>query len=93
MAHQVYTIPKSSARFLAHHIADIIYKQLTGIPGVFSTRIAYIAVKHFSNRPTKYSLDIADADGERPQPLLQSNSPLMSPAWSPDGKSFSLCFF
>ncbi|MEM9243435.1 MAG: Tol-Pal system beta propeller repeat protein TolB [Pseudomonadota bacterium] len=93
LAHQVYTIPKSSVRFLAHHIADIIYKQLTGVPGVFSTRIAYVAVKRFPDRPTKYALDIANADGEDPQPLLQSNSPLMSPAWSPDGKSLAYVSF
>ena len=29
-------------RLTAHRVADMIYEELTGIPGVFSTRVAYI---------------------------------------------------
>jgi len=49
-------------RATAHRIADLIFERLTGIPGAFSTRIAYVAV---DGRPPKqrYRLMVADADG------------------------------
>lgn len=72
---------KSQLRGLAHHIADLIYEKLTGFRGIFSTRIAYVT---HENR--KYRLHVADADGYNPVTVLESVEPLLSPAWSPDGK-------
>lgn len=67
-------------RAIAHRIADMIYEKLTGDPGVFSTRIAYV------NRNGKnYRLVVADSDGYGEQTVLSRNDPLLSPAWSPDG--------
>ena len=67
-------------RTIAHKIADDIYQKLTGIPGVFATRIAYVA-----KSGGEYRLEIADADGEGKQIALRSREPIISPAWSPDG--------
>lgn len=67
-------------RLTAHKIADDIYEKLTGIPGIFSTRIAYV-----TRSGREYRLEIADADGESVQVALRSNEPIISPAWSPDG--------
>jgi TolB protein len=67
-------------RLTAHKIADDIYQKLTGIPGIFSTRIAYV-----TKSGSEYRLEVADADGEGTQVALRSNEPIISPSWSPDG--------
>ncbi len=72
--------PDRLLRVTAHKIADDIYEKLTGIKGMFATRIAYVA-----KSGKEYRLEIADADGDGRQVALRSNEPIISPAWSPDG--------
>ena len=67
-------------RRVSHQIADRIYQKITGIRGVFSTRIAYVL-----KQGNTYELQVADADGQNPQVALRSREPIISPAWSPDG--------
>ena len=82
----------SGLRATAHRIADLIYEQLTGVPGVFSTRIAYVNVE--GNPPVqRYKLTIADADGANPRVVANSSEPIMSPAWSPDGQYLAYVSF
>lgn len=90
-----YTISGSQLRQLSHHISDLIYQQLTGDRGVFSTKIAYILVQRAAAnmQQAKYTLEVADADGFNPKTLLSSDQPLMSPSWSPDGKYISYVSF
>ncbi|KTD75032.1 Tol-Pal system beta propeller repeat protein TolB [Legionella waltersii] len=87
-----FNIGSGQVRPLAHHISDEIYQKLTGERGIFSTRIAYISVQRGGQR-NRYSLEVADADGHNPQSLLVSSEPIMSPSWSPDGKSISYVSF
>lgn len=87
-----YQINANQIRPLAHHISDEVYQKLTGERGIFSTRIAYISVQRGGPR-TRYSLEVADADGHNPQSLLVSSEPIMSPSWSPDGRSISYVSF
>ncbi len=87
-----YTVSGSELRSLAHHISDAIYQQLIGVRGIFSTRLAYVVVQRTSG-PTKYVLEVADQDGYNPQPLLTSTDPIMSPAWSRDGKRIAYVSF
>ena len=79
-------------RATSHRIADAIFERLTGIPGAFSTRIAYVAVE---GRPPaqRYRLIVADADGFGPRTVLESTEPIMSPAWSQDGQSLAYVSF
>jgi TolB protein len=81
------------ARRAAHRIADIIYQQLTGEPGAFSTRVAYVTVTGEGPRGRQYRLQIADTDGFNPQSIIASAEPIMSPAWSPDGKRIAYVSF
>ena len=78
-------------RSTAHEISDLIYEKITGVRGAFNTRIAYISA-HTDNA-RKYILQVADTDGFNPQTVLESDEPLMSPSWSPDGQSLAYVSF
>ncbi len=90
-----YSIPTTARqlRTTAHRIADIVYEKLTGQRGAFATRIAYITSLRQADGSKKVSLRIADADGYDPQTIVSSKEPLMSPAWSPDGRRIAYVSF
>jgi len=84
---------KENLRRTAHEISDIIYEKLIGIRGAFATRIVYVTVNKNPDGSKTHSLIIADADGYNPQVLLESNEPLLSPSWSPDGRKLAYVSF
>jgi|TARA_B110000211_G_scaffold30131_1_gene30523 TolB protein len=77
-------------RDLAHYISDFIFKRLTGIPGVFSTKMVYVTT---NKERSRFNLNFADADGAREQLIFRSKEPILSPAWSPDGKRVAYVSF
>jgi TolB protein len=85
---QAYMHTGAQLRATAHRIADFIYEKLTGEPGVFSTRIAYVV-----KSTGRYELQIADADGSNAQTALASREPIISPVWSPDGGKLAYVSF
>lgn len=76
---------ESDLRRTAHQMSDIIYKAITGKPGAFDTRIAYVTVTKKGKQGNVYQLAVADADGYNEQVIYESTQPLMSPDWAPDG--------
>ncbi|MFC1719779.1 Tol-Pal system beta propeller repeat protein TolB [Pseudomonadota bacterium] len=89
---RITTVGAGDLRFGAHRVADAIYEALTGVPGAFSTRIAYITATGLGN-DQRYELVVADADGFGPQSIVGSPEPLLSPAWSPDGSHLAYVSF
>ncbi|MCH9756744.1 MAG: Tol-Pal system beta propeller repeat protein TolB [Gammaproteobacteria bacterium] len=87
-----YQVSGAELPALAHHISDEVYQELTGVRGVFSTRIAYVFVKRQGNKSI-YSLEIANIDGSNSHALVTSSAPIMSPAWSPDGRQIAYVSF
>jgi TolB protein len=86
---EAVTTSPNTLRAAGHRAADFIYEKLTGEPGIFSTRIAYVV----KSGPMRYELQIADADGQNAQPALISREPIISPAWSPDGSRLAYVSF
>jgi TolB protein len=74
----------SNLRLLGHKVADWVYQKVLGVPGAFASRIAYVSVDGRAPRQ-RFQLIVADSDGETPKPVLESEQPIMSPAFSPDG--------
>lgn len=91
LASNSFTVSGNQLRGLAHHISDVIYQQLTGVQGIFSTKLAYVL--RSGGRTPSFVLEIADADGYNPRAMLTSNQPIMSPAWSHSGKQIAYVSF
>jgi TolB protein len=79
-------------RYTAHRLADWIYEKLTGDKGVAATRIAYITKTGGTATP-RFTLWVADADGESASAALASSEPIISPAWSANGAQLAYVSF
>ena len=92
LLNELLTVPASRIRQAGHLISDAIYQALTGIPGDFSGRIAYV-LRNPATPEQRYTLQIADTDGEQPKTILTSRDPILSPAWTPDAKKIAYVSF
>lgn len=84
---QQFSVAANKINVLAHHLSDLIYRQITGSRGIFNTKIAYVLAQ-FKPKP-QYKLIIADYDGENALPVLVSNQPIVTPSWSPNGNQLT----
>ena len=79
-------------RDMAHHVSDVVFEKLTGIEGAFSTQILYVTVNG-TGEERRFNLNVADADGRRPEALVSSPEPILSASWAPDGKRIAYVSF
>lgn len=77
---RTYSANPKDVSVVAHHFADEIMKELTGEPGVFSTKIAYTQV----SKKTK-EIGVMDMDGLNAHVITKNKTLSMSPTWSPNG--------
>ena len=73
---------KSYMRKMMHRFADEVMEQLTGKRGVADTRLAFL-----SRTPQGKEMYVVDFDGANVKKLTDEQSILLSPDWSPDGRS------
>ncbi|AFM22833.1 Tol-Pal system beta propeller repeat protein TolB [Desulfomonile tiedjei] len=76
-----YTGNIKDYRRIMHRFADRVMEKLTGVPGCFSTKIAFVGDSQ------SRELFVMDFDGHNLTPLTRTNSINLSPDWSPDGRS------
>ncbi|MDT8428231.1 MAG: Tol-Pal system beta propeller repeat protein TolB [Pseudomonadales bacterium] len=90
---EVLTGNITQLRDIGHEISNVIYQQVTGRRGAFTTQILYVSAENVSEELTWFRLELADYDGRRSQVLVESQEPIMSPAWSPDGQQIAYVSF
>ncbi len=73
-----------SPRAAAHQFADDIVETITGVPGIASTRIAFV-----STRSGKKEIYTADYDGANVKQLTNDGVISVAPALSPDGRKLA----
>lgn len=83
---------RGTMRGAAHRVADMIYEKLTGIKGVFGTKVAFVTAEQRGSGHL-YSLVVADQDGANEHKIMESTDPIMSPAWSPDSRQLAYVSF
>ena len=92
VGYRMPNVTRATMRGAAHRVADMIYEKLTGIKGVFGTRVAYITAKQ-QGEGRLYSLVVSDQDGFNEHTIMESTDPIMSPAWSPDSRQLAYVSF
>jgi TolB protein len=90
---QRFAIDEDKWRDVGHKIADLVYEQITGVQGAFSTKILYVLAKDAGSTDARYQLEIADADGARARTIFSSSEPILSANWSPDGRRVAYVSF
>jgi len=87
-----YTVSPHLVRAVAHKISDIVYEKLTGEPGAFGGRIAYVLRERMGDG-LRYALQVSDVDGHNAFTVMSSREPIISPTWSPDGARLAYVSF
>lgn len=87
-----FNASRGTMRRVAHRAADRIFEELTGIKGVFATKVAFVSAQGQGDN-SLYRLVVADYDGENEVVVMESRDPIMSPAWSPDSRRLAYVSF
>jgi TolB protein len=82
----------SNIRKISHTISNVIFEEITGIKGIFDTKIAYISTEKKDKRKI-YKLHVADIDGYNSIAIYKSSKQLMSPTWSPNNDKIAYVSF
>ena len=83
-----FTATPKVARRIAHKIADLIYKSITGYPGYFDTRVVYVDESGTKDKRIK-KLAIMDQDGFGSRTLTKGNEILLTPRFSPNSQEIT----
>lgn len=81
-----WTFSSDSTKYSSHLVSDLVFKTIIGKPISFTSRIAYVHVDFLAKKKRIYSILYAESDVSNVKSLISSSMPLLSPAWSPDGK-------
>jgi TolB protein len=83
-----YIGTSSDPKTIAHSFANNIVEALTGLPGIFQTKIAMTC-----DRTSKKEIYMMDFDGTDVKQITRHRSIAFAPAWSPDGTKIAYSLF
>jgi TolB protein len=89
---QTFAASPKNARRIAHRIADMIYKELTGYEGYFDTRVVFVDESGPKDKRVK-KLAIMDQDGFNPRTLPVGGDLLLTPRFSPSSMELTYMSF
>lgn len=75
-----YISSLGDTRALGHSLANDVVTAITGLPGIFQTKIAMVC-----DRGGKKEVYVMDFDGSNVKQITKHRSSITGPAWSPDG--------
>ena len=93
LAGEVLTGSVTQLRDIAHEISNVVFEQVTGTRGAFTSQILYVVADYADPQRANFRLEKSDYDGQRAQVLLESSEPIMSPSWSPTGRDVAYVSF
>ena len=93
LAGEILTGSVTQLRDIGHTISNVIFEQVTGVPGAFTSQLLYIVSENAGPQNSIFRLEKSDYDGARPQVLLESSEPIMSPNWAPSGQDVAYVSF
>jgi TolB protein len=83
-----YEAPLAEAKIMAHTVANDLVQKLTGLPGIFLTKIAMSC-----DLTGKKEIYMMDFDGSNIKQVSRHRSIAFAPAWSPDGTKLAYSLF
>jgi len=91
-SYKINLTKNQNIRKVSHTISNVIFEEITGIKGIFDTKIAYISTEKINKRKI-YKLHVADIDGHNSVAIYKSSKQLMSPTWSPKNDKIAYVSF
>jgi len=92
LARKGFVLTQGEWRRAAHKCAGIAYTALTGSPGVFDTRIAYVA-ETGSGEARVRRIAVMDSDGQNHHLITDGKSIVLTPRLSPHGHELAYVTF
>ncbi|MEW9308334.1 Tol-Pal system beta propeller repeat protein TolB [Labrys neptuniae] len=92
IAGQQFSAPANSWRRLGHVAADAVFKAVTGEPGPFDTRIAFISESGSKDKRVK-RLAVMDQDGANTVYLSRGTDLVLTPRFSPTTQELTYLSF
>lgn len=81
-----FIVTTGNDRQVMHRIANEVYERISGTKSSFHTRIAYTVASVSPANKIEHKLVVADYDGHNETVILKTDSPILSPTWSPDSE-------